>query len=273
MLIEQDNLDSEIDHKQLTKYVSAILKAGGKKDIDINPYFEEMKFHTDYRDTLNAFNLLVPNQKQLFNRSDLPLTNTCSPPVGEIRSLIVNFIKETNKIIKNYVSDELNMQNGWQDNTVQKKFKDSFNHEMNELGLPQSLYKEPKSKAPIKLIKLDHAEKYETENEIKYIVFLIIQKKNVQDQMVIKVSFVIDREDLNLDREFFDKKKTSYSTSVKIEEVSIIGFLSNHSFGKKSARDKFYDFNKITDGRMFKEHDIIKMLNAKKLANQKEQHL
>jgi len=268
MLVEIDTDDklyddkNALDMESIVKYVDIITKSKSKHNI--NPYFEEMQFHTDYRDTLNAFNLIVPNQKQLFNRSDLPLTNTCSPPISEVNKLIANFIREINKMIKNHVSDELNMQNGWQDDMPQKKFNDGFGNEMLELGLPQSIYIEPRPKAFIKLIKVDHTEKYETSDEIRYVVFLIIQKKNTKDQMVVKVSFVIDRSDLNLEREFFSKDKNNYETVVKIEEISVIGFLTNNSFGTKSSRDKYYNFDKIDDGKMFRDDDIIHMLNDKK---------
>jgi hypothetical protein len=82
--------------------------------------------------------------------------------------------------------------------------------------------------------------------------------------MVVKVSFVIDRSDLNLEREFFSKDKNNYETVVKIEEISVLGFLTNNSFGTKSSRDKYYNFDKIDDGKMFRDDDIIHMLNDKK---------
>ena len=55
------------------KYIDEILKS--KQQQKVNPYFMEAQFHNDYKDTLQAFNLLIPNQKQLFNRSNMPVIN------------------------------------------------------------------------------------------------------------------------------------------------------------------------------------------------------
>ena len=265
---DYDNDDIDYDEDP-AKYIDKILKSKNKQKV--NPYFLEMQFHQDYRDTSNAFNMLSPDQRQLFNRSDLPITNSTKPSDTEIKHLITKFVKEVNKTVKNHVSDELNL-TGWHDNMPDKKYESGWEKQQKELGLPGSIYIDPAGKAPIKLIKLDHSEKYETDDEVKYVIFLIIQKKNVADQMVLRISFVIEKRDLNLDREFFDKSKDTYETSVKIEEIFILGYMTTHSFGKKMSRDKFYDFDKITDGRMFSQKDIIKMLNKKRKQYEKECH-
>lgn len=71
---------------------------------------------------------------------------------------------------------------------------------------------------------------------------MIIQKKNVSDQMIIKTSFVMNNEDTNADRDFF-KKNSNIDLDIKIEEVSVIGFLTDHSYGSNTPRENFYDFN------------------------------
>ena len=253
-----------------SKYVDLILKSTPK----VNKYFIESQFHQDYRDTINAFSLLTPNKKQIFNAMDLPI-KTNSPPKSEVKKLVKKFIKEINSTIKKYVNDNLTP-NSWNDVMPEKRIKTGWDEQMEQLGLPSSLYTDPAPKAPIKLIKLDHAEKFETDDEIKYNVFLIVQKRDVIDQLVIKVSFVIDRRDLNLDRDFFSKSNV-YETSVKIEDVSIMGFMTNHDFGKKSNKEKFYDFGgiadnfgNINDGRTVSEKQIIKTLNKKRRQYEKE---
>ncbi len=263
--------DSSDDHydDDPSKYIDKILRS--RSELKINPYFLEVQFHQDYRDTSNAFNLLSPDKRQIFNRSDMPITKVDQPSNNETKNLITKFIKEVSKTIKNHVSNEITL-TSWQDNTPEKKFKSGWEKQQEELGLPGSIYLDPAEKAPIRLIKVDHTEKYETEDETKYVIFLIIQKKNVKDQMVVRVSFVVDKKDLNLDREFFDKAKQTYETAVKIEEIFTIGFMTNNSFGEKTSREKFYDFGGVSDGRMFSQKDIIKMLNKKRREYEKECH-
>ena len=249
------------EYEDPTKYVDMILKSKNKPKV--NSYFSEMQFNSDYRDTMNAFELLIPNQRQIFNKGDLPITNVEQPSKTEIKDLITGFIKEVNKTIKNHVGNEISL-NGWNSNLPEKKFESGWDKQQKSLGLPPSIYTDPAPKSAIKLIKLDHAEKFETDDEIKFVVILIIQKKNVKDQMVCRVSFIVSKTDWNLDREFFDKKKNTYDTVVKLENAEIIGYMTNNDFGKKSSQEKFYNFDGISDGRMFSQKDITKELNKKK---------
>lgn len=255
------------DNKICNKYtdptmlVDMILNA--KKKIKVNQKFLEMKFHQDYRDTLNAFNLIVPNKKQLFNKCDLPIVQESIASTTEVKHLITSFVKEVNKTIKNHVSDNINL-SGWDDNMPEKKFKSGWEKQQELLGLPGSIYLEPAPKSIIKLIKIEHSEKYETDDEIKFTIVLIVQKKNVDDQMVIQISFVVDKRDCNLERDFFVKNKETYERSVQIEEISILGFLLPDDSSNRTNRDKFYDFEKISNGEMFSKKEIIKELNKKR---------
>jgi hypothetical protein len=264
--------DDENDDKKLNKYLDIILKAkysGKNKKIKVNDHFIEHQWHTDYRDTQNAFEMVVPNRKQLFNLGALPVEQVSEIPQKDAKYLVHKFIKEINKTIKNKVSNELSS-TSWMDNMPQQKIESGWDKQQKALGLPTSIYKEPAKKAPIKLIKIDHAEKYETEKEIRYTLFLIIQKKHVKDQLVIKVNFVVDKNDVNMDRDFFAKDKGSFRTNVMIEEISVIGFLTKNEFGKRTRQDDFYKFDNITDGRMFSQEQIIKELNRKKAEYAKE---
>jgi hypothetical protein len=250
-----------------------------KNKIKLNQHFQDMQFHSDYRDTLNAFVLLSPNQKQLFNKSDLPLSHVVDPPSNEFKILILDFIKEINKTIKNNITNEVDISNGWQDNLPEKIHKSGWDKEQETLGLPNSIYKEPAQKAIIKLLKVDKVEKYETDEQIKYSIILIAQKKNVNDQIIFKVSFVLDKNDVNLDREFFDKKKNTYNAIVHVEEISVIGFLTNifnktlkNKCAKSKSRENFYQFDNISDGKMFSQKDIIKVLNQKRRDYDNENH-
>jgi hypothetical protein len=260
--------DDCVDRMNCTKKVKKI-------KLNVNPYFQEMQFHQDYRDTMNAFTLLC-DQKKAFNKADLPILKAEEPKKEEVENLVKYFIKELNKTVKNNVSDIAGQKlNSWQDNMpITAVRKDtSWDKFQKELGLPTSIYPEPAEKAGVKLVQIDHTEKMETSSDIRYSTHLILQKKNVEDQIVVKVSFVMDKTDTNLDREFFEKSKNSHATSIIIEEITIEGFMITKGFGEKinsgSSREKFYNFEGFSDGRMISEKEVIRQLNEKKKEIQK----
>lgn len=248
------------------KYIDEILKS--KQHQKINPYFMEAQFHNDYKDTLQAFNLLIPNQKQLFNRSNMPVINVSTPTHKEIFPLVTNFINEINTVLDKNVNDE-NPIKDWKTNYVEKEHKSGWEKQQEKLGLPGKLYNHSIKKEHIKLIKIDHSERFETEDEIKYTVFLIIQKPSAKDQLLIKVSYQIDKKDINSDRDIF-KKDSDIETLVKIEEIFVLGFMTKHSFGKHSVKNEYYDFGGITDGRIFNQKQIMNELNKKRKEYEQE---
>lgn len=242
------------------KYIDEILKS--KQNQKVNPYFMEAQFHNDYKDTLQAFNLLIPNQKQLFNRSNIPVINVSTPTNKEIFPLVTNFVKEINEVLDTNVND-VNPTRDWKTNYVEKDHKSGWEKQQEKLGLPGRLYNHSVDKEHIKLIKIDHSERFETEDEIKYTVFLIIQKPSVKDQLLIKVSYQIDKKDINLDNK-------NPETLVKIEEIFILGFMTKHSFGKHSVKKEYYDFGGITDSRIFSQKQVMNELNKKRKAYENE---
>lgn len=256
---QEDEYSTNIE--DANKYIDRLLKTKTKPTINKN--FVEMQFHNDYKDTLTAFNNIVPCQSQMFNKSNLPVT-AIEPNINEVKQLIVSFINEVNKNIKHQTGDDEISPIGWNDFKPEKKIESGWDRQQKALGLPTSVYKDGASKAPIKLVKIDHLEKYETDDETRHVTYLIIQKKNVDDQMVIRVSFVIDRNDLNIDREFFDSEKNFYETVVKIEEVFVVGFMSNSGKKCDGARQDFYNFETIDNSEMLSDKDIIVALNKKK---------
>ncbi len=258
-------LDKMIDLNESNRKAS--IKTG-----QINPYFQEIQFHQDYRDTMNAFGLMCEG-KNIFNKNYLPLLKSENPSESEVNGLANQFINALNLHVKNDVGDIAAQQlNSWndnmppiaQDNDILKK-KQSWEQYNEELGLPPSIYANPAKREIVNLIKIDNIEKYETSAQLKYVLYLIIQKLNVEDQMIVKVSFVIDKSDINLEREFFDKNKNNFETKIIIEEISIIGFMIKEGIGRsKSQREKFYDYEGFSDGRMISEKDVIRQLNNKR---------
>jgi len=237
--------------------------------IPINPYFMELQYHPDYMDTTNAFNLLLPQtHKPLFNRSDLPIILTSSPSNTEITSLVTNFIKEVNKTINQSVTTTIDGQTppkDWKENYPTNAQESGWDVQMKKLGIPNTIYTHPAPKAPISLIKVDHSEKMETNDEIQYTIYIVIQKPNADDQMMLKLVFQVDKQDPNDDRDFF-KPHTDANTDtiVKIEEIYVMGFYTTHSFGKKSVKNEYYNFDGVTDGRMFSQKEILAELNKKR---------
>jgi hypothetical protein len=251
-IIETENLsfddDSEykIDSSDIVNYDPNSMSNYKEK---IYPYFMEMRFHQDYRDTLDAFNILVPDQKQIFNRSNIPVV-TKYVSFDEVKDFIVKFINSVNKTIKDKVPIVMPLKNWNNELMPDPNMRSGWDKQQDELGLPSTLYSKAIKKAPLELIKVDKLEKYETDDEIRYIIFLIVKKKTARDQMLLKLSLVKDKKDVNLDREFFDSDKSEYRSPVRIEDVYVMGYFYPNSFGNKSVRDKFYDFPNAKVGAM-----------------------
>jgi hypothetical protein len=133
------------------------------------------------------------------------------------------------------------------------------------LGLPVSLYEKPACKCNVRLIKIDFVQKYETDDEIKYSVVMILQKDNVDDQMVIQVGFVQDKRPMNDENNFFINAKIDMK--IVIEEAFIKGFLSNGGpdAGLQAAGkdQKFYDFDTMEINNMTDPKEIQRILMEK----------
>lgn len=244
----------------------------------INPYFQEIQFHQDYRDTLNAFGMMC-DQKNIFNKIHDPLIKSEQIDTNEVNDLVSKFVDQLNVVIDQQIGEIATEKlDSWNDNMplvnptneIIKK-KASWEQYNEELGLPDTIYPEPATKSKVKLIKIDSVNKYETLKELKYSVFLIIQKYNVVDQMIVKISFVLDKNDVNLDREFFDEHKNNFETKIVVEEISVIGFMITKGMGKpKTLREQFYDYEGFDEGRIISEKDVIRQLNKKKKEIEKE---
>jgi hypothetical protein len=226
---------------------------------------------------MNGFSLMT-DQKNIFNQSFEPLLSTSNNIENndrtDVDNLVESFLKSLNNNIKNNVGNiSCQTLNTWDDNMPQItpndkiiKQKSSWEQYNEELGLPSSIFPESAKKSKVDLIKIDHIDKYETSKELKYSVYLILQKKHVSDQMIVKVSFVLNKNDVNLEREFFNTTKNNFETKIIIEEIVIIGFMIMKGFGiPKSNREKFYDYDGFTDGKIISEKDVIKQLNDKKI--------
>lgn len=221
----------------------------------INPFFYEAQFHNDYRDTITKFNDIVGNQKELFNIQNLPYS-VKKASKKEIKPFIHKFIETLN-------STCIENRHNWKDIMPDKNMKSGYEKSMEDLGVVPVLYNYPAENDFIKLIKIDKSQKLETANEIRLTTYVILQKNNVDDQLIIKINFYVDNNDYNLNRDFFKNNK-KFDVQVKIEEIFVIGFLSKNNFGAKAPREKYYDMKKIDNGEMFCQEEIIKQLVKKK---------
>jgi hypothetical protein len=252
-----DDIFNNIEYKK-EPHKKSIIKL--KKEPQVKPYFIEMRVHNDYRDTLTAFNNVAPDQRPMFNRSVLPVKQVDVNPV-EVKPLVKAFIKRVNDEVKHRVTDIQNENSGWDELAPENK-KDGWGDYMNELGLPESIFNEPAKRAKIKLVKIDAVQKFATEEQLNFIVHMIIQKKNVSDQMIVKVSYVMDNVDLNAERNF-NKSEFTVDFNVKIEEIAIVGFLTDHSYGDKTERKDFYEFVNIEKDNIVDNELILKALKDK----------
>jgi hypothetical protein len=226
------------------------------KEEDKYDNYVDTQYNVNYVDTIKAIDTLTSTQKEIFNMCDMPVKSS-EVDKNEVTNLVDAFIDELNKeIIKDIY------ENGQNDKT----YKSGWDKSQEALGLPGSIYTKPAMKSKIKLIKIDYVEKHETDEENKFITVMMIQKKNVNEKMVIKVSFVVNKKDWNLDRDFFVENQNNFETSVQIENISTLGYLI---LGEDNKKSKHY-FKAITDGKMFDQQEIIKELNRKKLSNSRE---
>jgi hypothetical protein len=238
-------------------------KTNNKTNESVLPYFVEMQFHNDYKDVITAFDMMIETGRQIFNRSNLPVT------VKELNSndatkMANVFITQLNETISQRLNDFAEIDNGWKNIQENKQIESGWEKQMKQLGLPDNLYDKGAKKALIKLIRIDKFVMSTTDSQTRYDIFMIVQKENSYDQMVIKVSFVTDREDMNNDRNFF-KDDMTVDLNVHIEDVFVIGFMTNHSYGSKnvSMRQDFYTFENVEKDGMMDQDEIIKQLKKK----------
>lgn len=245
----------------------------------IKPYFMEMQFHNDYRDTIAAINDLTNNRREKYNDCNMPVIHT-KPPLEEISEIVNEFIEKLNHDITNNVSEYRSCNNGWDEPIPDYKEKSGWEKQQEELGLPSSLYSDPAKKSKIELIKITDIEKYETKSEIRYICTIIIQKINVDDQMILKLSFIKNNtktnkklyilNDLNSDN-IYDKESKE-PLEIIIEEIFVVGFLTDEGLPNDNKHEDFYDFKGLNYNDVINNKTIIKEL-IKKYNNRTRENL
>lgn len=266
--INLENVGNENNINFLNKLSKKLY--GKDKGQKVHPYLLEQKFHKDYQDIQNAIITICPSNKETFNRSCLPIIRSGKVRTSEVKYLIKDFIKQINNIVSSTTDDVFNLNKDWKKNTSQQPYDDGWEKQQKKLGLPSSLYNKPVGRTRFIPIHVQAAEKAETDEQIKYTIVLICTKVDVKDQMVLQLKFLVNKHDLDLEREFFDRKKNEYRTTVYIEYIDILGFMTKDSFGTPSVLNTYQNFDNITDGRMFNDETIVKLLNNKRKEYAKE---
>ena len=230
----------------------------------LNPNFLTMQFHNDYRDVITAFNNIVPEKKQRFNLPNIPLVYS-QPEAVEVKNLISDFMNVVNENVKTQVPATRKVNSGWDEAVPDPNVESGWTKTQKALGLAPSLWDDPAGKSFLKIVKITHVQKYETDDEIKYVIDIVIQKQNVDDQLVIKVSFVQDKRPLNDENNFFITKNVEMK--VIIEDLFVEGVLSKDGNDARLQFDnqpeKFYDYNALEYNNMTDPKYIQKILTQK----------
>lgn len=243
---------------------------GHIKKEQLNPNFINNQFNNDYRDVITGINNLIPDKKQLFNLPNEPVDYT-EPEAGEVKNMLTDFIAVLNENLVKEVPSYRNPNSGWDEVIPDPTTKSGWDKVQDSLGLTSSLYSRPKTSAdykakrPVKLVSIDKVQKYETEDEVKYTCDIVIQKKGVSDQMVLKASFVQDKRPLHDENNFFINK--TIDLKIVIEDIYIIGYLSQDGDNATQMFDKdnekFYDYDEMEYNNMIDPKTVQRVLMDK----------
>ena len=240
-----DDILDETPHAQLSPQASTL-----------NPYLNNVKFHTDYRDVITAFGDLVPSQKQIFNITNIPVKVTDIEYSKKIRYIISDFIDTLNDNITNNLTGTHSWfrgaNTGWDEPLPDPQIQSGWDKQQKVLGLPTSLYKNPATPAQVKLVQVMRITKYESDIETKYLIQLVIQKENTADQLLLKASFI-------------QNKEVQSNNQLIIEELDITGFLSKYGeqADRFNAHDNYYNFDSLEKTNMISDKNIVSELLKK----------
>ena len=240
-----------------------IINKTNKLEPNLNSDLVEIQYHVDYSDTITAINALTP-QKELFNLSFSPV-ETSVPKETTTNQLVSIFMNSLNDEIKK-TPQFLNVNSGWNNMNMRQREKSNQEKQLESIGITSKLYNTPAQKEEVILLKIDKAEQYSTDTQYRIEVHIIVQKKNVSDQMVLMVQFFMEKEDNDTRDKFFDKKLSNddFKTTVLIERIFIVGFLTNKSL-LRTKMEKFYEYDENiirNDGTMNQEK-VLKMMIQK----------
>lgn len=242
----------------------------------LNPNFLNLQFHNDYRDLMTSLHNIIPERRQRFNTANIPITYTEGDASEiEIKPMAQDLVHVINQNIKTQVPQERHKNSGWDEAMIDPLAESGWEKTQKSLGLPVSLYQQPAQNGLINLVAINNVQKYETEDEAKYTADIVIQKSGVEDQAIIKPSFVVDKRILRDENNFFINKKVDMR--VFIEDITIIGYLSKGGPDSKLEFDmqdvKYYDYNTLEKNNMTDPKQVLDILMDKYDKRTKEMEL
>ncbi len=222
------------DEKNMIKYKYSTFET--------NKNFLEMQYHCDYTDVISVLKYLDDEFKQSYNNIEKPIsksTNTKEELEKETKQIINHFVTLINNYIKHLPRQD-----------TCTKYKSGWEKHQEELGLPSSIYKNNASQSKVSLVHVDSIEKSKTEYETNYICSLILKKDDVNDMMMIKVSFIM-------------KNNTNH---LVIEEIFILGFLTDEKElydAQNKNNMSYYDYDNLNENGITDTGMILKEMIEK----------
>jgi len=223
-----------------------------RKHRKVNQRFMEALFHPDYMDVATSFNNISPNQRQIFNITNVTVKVTKDSEISRkevmtLNEILEEFVETVNKDIEKNVPLYKVSSSGWDEVLPENVPESGFSKQMKRLGLPPDLYNRPKLKTHVSLVTFSDITKYETDEEIRYTCKVILSKEKVKDQLVIKISIVIP--------------KNAENMHLIVEEISVVGYMTEQGLGiDKIEEDNFYWFDGLEENNMLDGTTIAKEL-------------
>lgn len=261
MVAAELNKDSSIKVPSLHDQYSEINKKELGISTQIKSSFVNVKYHQDYTHVLSALNNLVPRVKVFFNVANIPVT-IANPNISDVSDMVDSFINLLNTTITEEVSSFRQSNTGWDEQLVEPNHKSGWDKAQEKLGLVSSLYKKPVPKMSVQLIDIQNMKKYETDDEVKYLMDIIVQNPKSSVQMSFKIGFVCDLRDAKNENNFYKVQESILD--IKIEDLFVNGFYvddpnlvfsgnmedpGNPEYEKYDMENNFIEGHNLTDSK------------------------
>lgn len=247
------------------------------------PYFNKIKFNVNYKDYLTAIEDLVPSKKQYFNIANIPIEKYSIVSGQEILPMINDFVELFSNIAQKNAQELAKYQysgyltGGWQDSIDIDRAADSgWDKVQKSLGLKPSLYGKEAAYGQLELIAIKEVQKFETDDEIKYVATLVLHKINTLDQMVAKVSLVLDKKIIRDEDAFWKVPvkyddtsytfKPSFNIQMIVEDIDVLGYLTSKQTNETDSdgvNELYCDYNDLEFSNITDPKYIQKVLMDK----------
>ena len=210
-----------------------------KKNL-VNCEFIEIQYHKDYYDVITAINNITTH-RELFNPG-MSITSESKIKNTTTYSLANTFISQLNSELHKEILRQIM-------NPVCKQ-KYGSEEQLEELGIPPSLYNDPASVSIIKLIRINNAKQCTTEDQVRFIIEIIVQKYNANDQMVMILHLL--------------RNNKKSAKDIIVEQIFIKGYLTNNGL-PSTISDKFHNYGSAINDKcgITNQNEILKIMKQK----------